>query len=172
MHILKIFGAVCVVALIACGCGVSSSPSLGGASGGSSGSILTGFAFVDSSVTGQGGGAKLPAGTKIYPSGTTFTGTTGCSTNQQHTDGEIVAVLDYNGRATAGSVTVTRHPASGGSFADAPYYLDLNPGRTLQFLGPIYANGTYDVLVSYDYNQGPGNKTSGSFVLSRNCPYN
>src|SRR5271155_1645047 len=30
----------------------------------------------------------------------------------------------------------------------------------------IYPNGAYDVLVSYDYNQGPGNETSVSFVFS------
>jgi hypothetical protein len=83
----------------------------------------------------------------------------------------LVAVIDYNGRPTAGSLAVTRHPASGGSFADAPYYLDLNPGRTLQTLGPIFDNGSYDVLFTYDYSQGPGQKTSGTLVLARNCPY-
>src|SRR5580704_4931279 len=136
MRILRILGGVCAVPLMLMGCGATGSSSTGG----SSGSVLTGIAFVDSSVTGQGEGAKLPGGTKIYPFGSTITGATGCSTNPYHTDGQIVTVIDYNGRATAASLAVTRHPATGGSFADAPYYLDLNPGRTLQNMGPIYDN--------------------------------
>jgi hypothetical protein len=130
---------------------------------------LTGFAFVDSSVASQGAGAKLPAGTKIYPSGSQITGTEGCPTNQYKTDGLPVALIDYSGRPTAGSVTVVRHPATGGTFTNAPYYLDLNTGRTLQNLGPIFDNGTYDVQFSYSFNQGAQRTLSATFVLARNC---
>jgi uncharacterized protein (DUF2141 family) len=131
---------------------------------------LTGFAFVDGSVTGQGSRAQLPAGTKIYPPGSTITGTDGCPTTQYHTDGMIVAVIDYQGRPTAASLAVTRHPASGGQFHNAPYYLDLDPGRTLQFLGPIFENGSYDVRFKYDFSLGQGKALSASFTLARSCP--
>lgn len=131
---------------------------------------LTGFAFVDGSVTGQGSHAKLPEGTRIYPPGSTITGTDGCPTTRYHTDGMIVAVIDYQGRPTAGKVAVTRHPASGGQFNNAPYYLDLDPGRTLQLLGPIFENGTYDVHFEYDYSLGEPKTDSATFVLARSCP--
>jgi hypothetical protein len=130
---------------------------------------LTGFAFVDSSVTGMGSRAKLPAGTKIYPSGSKITGTEGCPTNRYHTDGMIVAVIDYQGRPTAASVTITEHPATGGNFARAPYYIDLNSGRTLQYLGPIFGNGTYDVLFSYSYNLGNTKTATATLILDRSC---
>jgi len=132
---------------------------------------FTGIAFVDSSVTSQGSRAKLPAGTKVYPSGSTISGADGCSTNPYGTDGLIVAVIDYEGRPTAGSVTVTRHPASGGSFENAPYYLDINAGRTLQFLGPIRENGSYDIRIEAGFGRAGAEqmKTSGSFVLARSC---
>jgi hypothetical protein len=130
---------------------------------------ITGFAFVDSSVTGMGSQAKLPAGTKIYPPGSKITGTEGCPTNRYHTDGEIVAVIDYQGRPTAASVTVTEHPARGGNFERAPYYIDLNSGRTLQYLGPIFGNGTYDVRFSYSYNLGAEKGSSTSLTLDRSC---
>ncbi len=81
----------------------------------------------------------------------------------------IVAVIDYQGRPTAGSVTVTRHPARGGQFENAPYYLDLDKGRTLQFLGPIFENGSYDVRLQYDFSLGQGKTVSGTFVLARSC---
>jgi uncharacterized protein (DUF2141 family) len=131
---------------------------------------LTGFAFVDGSVTGQGSRAQLPAGTKIYPPGSTISGTDGCPTNRYHTDGMIVAVIDYHGRPTAGSLAVTRHPASGGQFQNAPYYLDLDSGRTLQFLGPIFENGSYDIRFQYDYSLGQGKALSANFTLARSCP--
>jgi uncharacterized protein (DUF2141 family) len=131
---------------------------------------LTGFAFVDGSVTAQGSRATLPAGTKIYPPGSTITGTDGCPTNRYRTDGMIVAVIDYQGRPTAGSLAVTRHPASGGQFHNAPYYLDLDSGRTLQFLGPIFENGSYDVRFQYDFSSGQGKTLSATFALARNCP--
>jgi hypothetical protein len=130
---------------------------------------ITGFAFVDSSVTGMGSQAKLPAGTKIYPPGAKITGTEGCPTNRYHTDGEIVAVIDYQGRPTAASVTVTEHRAGGGDFQRAPYYIDLNSGRTLQYLGPIFGNGTYDVAFSYSYNLGLPKKSSTTLTLDRDC---
>jgi len=138
--------------------------------GAGGGGRLTGFAFVDGSVTAQGSRAKLPAGTKIYPGGSTITGTDGCPTTRYRTDGMIVAVIDYQGRPTAGSVTVTRHPARGGQFENAPYYLDLDPGRTLQLLGPIFENGSYDVRLQYDFSQGEGKTASTRFVLARSCP--
>jgi uncharacterized protein (DUF2141 family) len=131
---------------------------------------LTGFAFVDGSVTGQGAHAKLPGGTRIYPPGSTIAGTDGCPTTRYHTDGMIVAVIDYQGRPTAGKVAVTRHPARGGQFENAPYYLDLDPGRTLQLLGPIFENGSYDVHFEYDYSLGQPKTDSATFVLARSCP--
>ncbi len=131
---------------------------------------LTGFAFVGSSVTSQGSRGKLPPGTKIYPPGSTIMGTEGCPTNRYNTDGMIVAVIDYQGRPTAGKVAVTRRPASGGKFENAPYYLDLDSGRTLQFLGPIIENGSYDVQLEYDYALGEPKTDSASFVLNRSCP--
>jgi len=175
VRIPAIAAVACALALVVCGCGKTPNPLSSSGSGaapasaGATGSVLTGFAFVDSSVTSQGSQAKLPGGSLIYPPGTTFTGSTGCPTNKYHTDGMIVAVIDYNGRPTAASLTVIRHPVSGGSFTDAPYYLDLNPGRTLQTLGPIFDNGSYDVLFTWDYNQGAGNKATASFTFSRNC---
>jgi uncharacterized protein (DUF2141 family) len=131
---------------------------------------LVGFAFVDNSVTGQGSRAQLPSGTKIYPPGSTITGTDGCPTTRYRTDGMIVAVIDYQGRPTAGSVAVTRRPVTGGVFHNAPYYLDLDSGRTLQFLGPIFENGSYNVRFQYDFNLGQGHKLSAGFSLARSCP--
>ncbi len=131
---------------------------------------LTGFAFVSSSVTAQGRRANLPAGTKIYPPGSKITATDGCPTTRYNTDGMIVAVIDYQGRPTAGSLAVTRHPASGGQYDNAPYYLDLDKGRTLQFLGPIFENGSYDVRFQYDFSLGQGKSVSATFVLARSCP--
>ena len=96
--------------------------------------------------------SETSAGTKIYPPSSTIAGTDGCPTTRYHTDGMIVAVIDYQGRPTAASLAVTRHPATGGQFQNAPYYLDLDPGRTLQFLGPIFENGSYDIRFQYDYS--------------------
>ncbi|HEY4741664.1 MAG TPA: hypothetical protein VIH76_13800 [Candidatus Acidoferrales bacterium] len=170
MRIPASITAGCVVALglLACNSGPTSS-SANPSSSDSAKASIAGFAFVDSSVAGQGAGAKLPAGAKIYPSGSQLTGTEGCPTNQYKTDGQPMAVIDYSGRPTAASVTVTRHPATGGAFTDAPYYLDLNSGRTLQNLGPIFDNGTYEVRFSYNFNQGAQKTLSASFVLARNC---
>ena len=131
---------------------------------------LAGFAFVGSGVTAQGRRANLPPGTKLYPPGSKITGTDGCPTNRYHTDGMIVAVIDYQGGQTAGSVRVTRHPARGGDYQDAAYYLDLDKGRILQFLGPIFENGSYDVVFKYDFTLGTGKALSASFTLARSCP--
>ncbi len=131
---------------------------------------ILGFAFVDSSVTSRGSLAKLPPGTKIYAPGSTVTGTEGCPTSRYHTDGLVVAVIDYQGRRNEGSVTVTRHPAPGMSFPGAPYYLDLNAGRTLQYLGPIGMNGTYEVKFRYNYAAGQQKSSSARLTLARNCP--
>jgi hypothetical protein len=170
MRIPASITACCVIALglLACKSGPTSS-SANPSSSDTAKASIAGFAFVDSSVAGQGSGAKLPAGAKIYPSGSQLTGTEGCPTNQYKTDGQPMAVIDYSGRPTAASVTVTRHPAAGGAFTDAPYYLDLNAGRTLQNLGPIFDNGTYEVKFSYNFNQGAQKTLSASFVLARNC---
>ncbi len=176
MKILAITAASCVIALgtWACGTAPGSSTDGGGipiaAAPPADGATVTGFAFVDSSVTGQGARAKLPPGAKVFPSGSKVTGTEGCPTTRYQTDGQMVAVIDYNGRPTSASLTVTRHPASGGSFDNAPYYLDLDPGRRLQFLGPIFENGSYDVKFEWDYSLGAGKKTSATITLARSCP--
>lgn len=163
------------------GCGATPSPaggsplqpatSSGGTSpAGPSNAKIAGIAFVGSSVTANGHYTPLPAGTAIYPSGSTISGTTGCPTNRYGTDGMIVVVIDYTGRPTAGSLTLTRHPATGGNFTDAPYMMDINPGRYLQTIGPYTVNGSYDVVMEYDYSQGAPKKVSASYTLARNCP--
>src|SRR5581483_5952761 len=112
---------------------------------------LAGIAFVDSSVTSQGSKAQLPGGATIYPPGSKITGTNGCPTTPYRTDGLIVAVIDYEGPPTAASLSVVRHPASGGKFENAPYQIDLDPGRTLQYLGPIFENGTYEMHFTWGF---------------------
>ena len=131
--------------------------------------VIAGFAFVDSAVTSHGSRSKVPPGTKIYLPGSKITGTTGCPTTRYQTDGLLVVVIDYNGRPTAGSIQVTRHPANGGQFENAPYYLDLDSGRIMQMLGPIFENGTYDVKFTYDFSLGSGETASASIVLARSC---
>lgn len=131
---------------------------------------LVGIAFTSSSVTSMGSRAQLPAGTTIYPSGVRITGTTGCPTNRYMTDGMIVAVIDYAGPPTAASLQVTRQPASGGRFEDAPYYIDLNAGRTLQTLGPIFANGAYSLKLLSGMQTAKSVGSSGGFILARSCP--
>lgn len=130
--------------------------------------MLTGIAFVDSSITGQGSRGKLPANATILPMGTAVTGTTGCPTTQYGTDGLIVAVIDYQGRKTSASLTIARQGED--QFARRPpYYIDLDPGRTLQFLGPVKENGTYELTLEYDYAQGKAKQTKGQFTLNRTC---
>jgi hypothetical protein len=150
---------VCCIALGVAGCGSAQSGDEG---------KIAGFAFVDSSVTGQGSRATLPQGTKIYPPGSKITGTDGCPSTQYRTDGLIVAVIDYASRPTAGSVTVSLVPAP--QFGQRPpYQLDLNTGRTLQFLGPIFENGTYQVTLEYFFGQAKTQSTFAQFTLDRRC---
>ena len=130
---------------------------------------LVGVAFVDSSVTGQGSHAQLPAGAKIYPPNSEITGTEGCPTTRYRTDGLIVAVIDYDGPPTAASLAVIRHPASGGRYENAPYQLDLNAGRTLQYLGPIFENGRYEIHLISGF-AGAQTMATTEFTLARNCP--
>jgi hypothetical protein len=170
--------AACVVAIGIAGC--DSEPETGGAptgapsqtaqpeQSGHSGKIV-GFAFVDAAVTGQGSRATLPPETKIYPPGSRITGTEGCPTTQYRTDGLPVAVLDYSGRPTAGSVTINLVPTP--QFGQRPpYYIDLNTGRALQFLGPVFDNGTYEVKFEYFYGQAQTESTAAQFTLDRRCP--
>lgn len=130
---------------------------------------IVGIAFVDSSVTGMGSRGHLPPGTIIVPAGATVNGTFGCPTDQYGTTGLIVAVIDYDGRPTVASLTITAHTAGTGTFARAPYYLDLNPGRTLQFLGPVRDNGTYDLALESSFSGPMADKTSATFTLARSC---
>ena len=181
MRVVSIVTASCIVALSPLVYGIASAASPASGSAAAAGMIqiasagdeasasLAGFAFVDSAVTGQGSRAKLPSGTKIYPPGSKVTGTDGCPTTRYRTDGLLVLVIDYQGRPTAGSVAVTRRPAAGGRFEDAPYYLDLDSGRTLQYLGPIFGNGSYDVLLTYHIGQGQEKTTSTTLTLARDC---
>ncbi len=131
---------------------------------------LTGIAFVDSSVTGQGSKARLPEGTKIYPLGTKITGTVGCPTTPYRTDGLIVAVIDYEGRPAAASIALTRSSTVAGQSARAPYYLNLDAGRTLQYLGPVFDNAIYNLkLTSNVLTQTKIDEVTGSFELARAC---
>jgi hypothetical protein len=131
---------------------------------------ITGIAFVDSSVTGQGSRASLPAAAKIYLPGTKITGTIGCPTTRYRTDGLIVAVIDYEGPPTAGSLQVVRQLPSGQPFADAPYYLDINQGRVLQYLGPIFDNANYTLRLTWGIGQAQNSQAAASFTLARSCP--
>jgi hypothetical protein len=131
---------------------------------------LAGIAFVDSSVTAQGSRAKLPADAKVYPPDSEITGTTGCPTTRYRTDGLIVAVIDYDGPPTAASLAVIRHPASGGRFENAPYQIDLDAGRTLQYLGPIFENGRYEMKLTWGFASAASTATAAEFTLARNCP--
>ena len=131
------------------------------------GAVIAGFAFVDSSVTGQGSRAQLPPGTPIYPPGKPITGTTGCPTDAYGTTGLIVAVIDYRGRPTAASLTIRQESA--GPFGRPPYYLDLNTGRTLQFLGPTHENGTFNIELEYSLGQAHQAFARGQLILERDC---
>jgi hypothetical protein len=131
---------------------------------------LAGIAFVDSSVTSEGSRARLPAGARVYPPDSEITGKAGCPTTRYRTDGLIVAVIDYDGPPTAASLTVIRHPASGGRFVNPPYQIDLNAGRTLQYLGPIFANGSYEMKLTWGSASAQSAATAATFTLSRSCP--
>jgi hypothetical protein len=138
------------------------------ASNASADAQLTGIAFVDSSVTSEGSKATLPADTQIHPPDSEITGTQGCPTTRYKTDGLIVAIIDYDGAPTAASLGVTRHPAAGGEFHNAPYRIDLDPGRTLQYLGPIFDNGRYELHLTWAAGQAE-NKVDTEFTLARSC---
>jgi hypothetical protein len=164
-----------VVACSACGAGSGEGPSADAGSQSAAGTstaaskvTIAGFAFVDSSVTGQGSRAKLPPGARIFPPGSTITGTDGCPTNRYRTDGLPVAVIDHEGRPTAASLTIVE-TRGGRRFPRAPYYLDLDTGRKLQFLGPIVDNGTYEIEVAYGLTERSPAKVSATFVLDRTC---
>jgi hypothetical protein len=129
---------------------------------------IAGFAFVDSAVTGQGSRAQLPPSARVFPAGSKVTGTEGCPTTPYRTDGLLVVVIDYNGRPTAGSVTISAVPAPQFG-ARPPYQLDLNTGRTLQFLGPVFDNGTYRVTLDYFFGQARQKSTAAEFTLERRC---
>jgi hypothetical protein len=133
---------------------------------------LVGFAFVDSRVTAQGSRARLPRGIRIFPSGSRLTGKTACPRRfggSTPLDGLLVVVLDYTGSPTAGSATLTFKPAGSGraGFPDAPYQLDVDPGRTLQYLGPRTQNGTYAVKIEL-FGTAP-QRLAGKIVLARRC---
>ena len=132
--------------------------------------LKIGLAFVDSSVTSRGHNG-LPAGIPVFRPGSTITGSTGCPTDPFGQDGLMVLVLDYAGAPTSASVTTTITPLDGGAgFAVAPYYLDLNPGQSTQYLGPRNQNGTYDILVEYGYARATAfPKINVRFTLNRNC---
>jgi hypothetical protein len=180
----SIVAAVLACSVMAIGCGGGRTPQAAAATGSSSatagavpaapgagqsgdGAVITGFAFVDSSVTGQGSKAQLPPGATIYPSGQAITGTTGCPTDPYGTTGLIVAVIDYRGRPTAASLTITQPDA--GPFGRPPYYLDLNPGRTLQFLGPMRGNGTWNLELQYFLGKAEQHVAKATLMLDRTC---
>jgi len=126
------------------------------------GTRIEGIAFIDSSQ----GIRTLPAGTHIYPPGSTVTGATGCQTTP--TDGQLVLVFDYSGRPVAGSIDLTVPDGSGGSYQHAPIEMDVNPGQTVQFLGdPLPANGKYTLTVEL-LGLHPQNLPA-TFTLNRTC---
>ena len=132
------------------------------------GGSITGFAFVDSSVTGMGSRAELPAGTKVYPPGSKSPAPKDAHESVPHRWNDRRSHR-LPGPSNRRGVTITEHPATGGSFERAPYYIDLDSGRTLQYLGPMFSNGTYDVLFSYSYNLGAAKKSTAELVLARSC---
>jgi len=131
---------------------------------------ITGIAFVDSNVTGQGSRATLPAAAKIYLPGTKITGAVGCPTTRYRTDELIVAVIDYQGAPTAGSLQVVRQLPSGQQLANAPYYLDIHQGRVLQYLGPIFDNANYTLRLTWGLGQAQNSQAAATFTFARNCP--
>jgi len=60
--------------------------------------------------------------------------------------------------------------AAGTQRARAPYHLNLDTGRKLQFLGPIVENGAYELELAYGLAHQKPLTTSGRFVLDRRCP--
>jgi hypothetical protein len=131
---------------------------------------IAGFAFVDATVTGEGSRATLPEGAKILPPGAHVSGAEGCASNRAGTDGLIVAVIDYRGRPTAASLTVTRLPAADLGNQRSPRYLDLDPGRKLQYLGPLSANGDYSIELQYFFGEAATKSVTAELTLDRTCP--
>jgi hypothetical protein len=102
---------------------------------------IVGIVFLDTAQSG-GGQAATPAGTKIYPPGSTVSGSVGCQTTP--TNGQLFLVFNYSGSPTAGSINLTAPQSGGGTYPHAPIGIDVNPGQTVQFLGvPVPLNGTY-----------------------------
>jgi hypothetical protein len=159
---MRLFGVI-ALAIVAMASVASAEPAPGTAK-------FAGIAFVDASVTGMGSQAKLPAGAKVYPPGTEVTGKDGCPSTPYRTDGLIVAVIDYDGPAAEGSLTLTMHTAAGDR-ERAPYYLHLDKGRILQALGPVFDDGSYDMKLEWGFGgvQKPSAATA-SFRLKRSCP--
>jgi hypothetical protein len=137
-----------------------------GASNGSSGATkIVGIVFLDSAVI-NGGTARVPAGARIYPAGSTITGATGCQTTP--TNGQMYLIFDYSGTPTAGEIDLTAPVSGGGSYPHAPIELDVNPGRTVQFLGtPLPINGTYKLQLQL-LGLHPRTLTA-AFKLARSC---
>ena len=107
------------------------------------GTKIVGIVFLDTAAS-NGGAATVPAGATIYPPGATVSGATGCQTTP--TNGQMYLVFDYAGAPTAGEIDLTYPLSGGGSYPEAPIELDVNPGRTVQFLGlPQPLNGTYSL---------------------------
>jgi hypothetical protein len=131
---------------------------------------ITGIAFVDNTVAERGSRATLPAEAKIYLPGTKITGAIGCPTTRHRADGLIVAVIDYEGAPTAGSLQVVRQLPSGQPSANAPYYLDIKQGRILQYLGPLFENANYTLRLTWNLGQVQTSQAAASFTLARNCP--
>jgi len=53
---------------------------------------------------------------------------------------------------------------------NAPYQIDLNAGRTLQYLGPIFENGRYEIHMSWGFAGAQASAAEADFVLARHCP--
>lgn len=139
-------------------------PGGGGVPPAPSGTRILGFAFVNSSVTSQGGAARLPPNAKIYPSGSTVAGTAGCPTDQFGQTGQFVVAFDYTGPPVAGLLTVTLN-----GFAFAPIPMDVDPvRRRVQFLRqPFARNGTYVITLEL---LGLHPKTlTARITLARSC---
>lgn len=135
------------------------------------GGLSLGLTFLDATVTAAGAHAALPKSAVVYPPGSTITGVTGCPSSSFGQDGRMTLVLDYGGPPTSASVTTTITSSGEGPFTVAPYYLDLNAGQRLQYLGPRSQNGTYDIVVEYGYATASGfPKIEARFVLDRTCP--
>ena len=152
-------------------------PDLGAArsSGGNQGSAsssstsgatkILGIVFLDTAAM-NGGPASVPAGKKIYPIGSTVTGSTGCQTTP--TNGQMYLVFDYSGAPTAGEIDLTAPVAGGGTYPQAPIEMDVNAGRTVQFLGtPAPINGTYSLKLQL-LGLHPQTLTA-TFKLARSC---